>query len=192
MLAVVALLTAMTATPSVPVGGGQMLQFIAGNTSGGPGGAGGDAHGQNVYNCNVPGSCTQEQKIIGGPGGQGGAANGGTQSGSGSSSVPAVAYGGPEPIRKVVSRCSLVIAGTPQIEATHCAFDFSADTKMTALVGPSVNGKYTYKVTWLPKGDGTAQAWLQGGTKSAVRELGLLHRNGACWTSDEVRVCAWK
>lgn len=194
MLAKTTLLTVISAIPSEYIGTTfddksvtENILFVR-DTQGGAGGNGGSAGAQNVYICNVPGSCPQN--VNGGAGGAGGNATG-RSAGQGNGSVSG-SYSDPSLKKSRISRCTLDIAGKTEVDATGCDFEFSETTKLSSFRGPSVNQKYIYKVIWQPNGDGTAQAVLQGGTTTNERGLGLLRKEGACWVNNTVRVCAWR
>lgn len=191
MIACVALLCALATSTGETLGDATIFQ-VNDQTSGGNGGRGGSAESKVVIECKVAGACPIEHKAIGGNGGPGGSAYGGARPAP--SPGPVVARDEEPPIRSTISRCSLEIGGKTEIAARDCAFALSPLSKKTSVSAPSTNRKYRYTVTWLPRGDGTAAAFIEGGTTRAVRELGTLISKGACWVKgdDTVKVCAWK
>jgi hypothetical protein len=186
MLTMVALLAVITAPADSAAKSGRIM--LVGETIGGKAGDGGSAQNKTYLQCNVPGACPVYEKAQGGAGGAGGNANG-----NGSSNDKVVAHD-LEPVGPAskISRCSLEIAGKMQIDANGCSYARTVSSNWNKLQGPSVNGKYSYTITWLVQGNGVAEASLSGGTTNNQRSLGLLHKDGACWTNSQVKLCAWK
>jgi len=152
--------------------------------SAGNGGQGGNV----IYNIII-------QPSQGGAGGNGGDIRSGAGKGPVKESTPGLAAIAPPPsVASVPStgRCTLSIAGEPVVDHKDCQFDKS--DKHFAFTAESLNQKYTYTAKVSYNEDKTGQGTLSGGKSKAVRDLGRMSRDKACWINQDesVRLCAWR
>lgn len=150
--------------------------------AGGAGGAGGNASA--TYNI-----------IIGGAPQGGAGGNGGNASGSPNPAIKNVNAPAPapmKPIKAVISRCLLEIAGKPVVDNSGCGFEKS--DKKVSFYGSDAKG-LPYVTTVVTNADmTTGQGYLAGGRTASSRSLGTMTMQGPCWRSMDgsVRVCGWK
>ena len=161
---------------------GKCIDQVVAETSGGAGGSGGNANA--TYNW-----------YIGGPkAGDGG--GGGNASGSGGgirpANLPSNAPAPTKPIKAVISRCTLEIAGKAVVDNAGCGFE--KNEKKMSFFGSDAKG-LRYITTVIPNQDmTTGQGYLAGGRTASSRPLGTMTKEGPCWRSmdQSVRVCGWK
>lgn len=155
--------------------------------SGGAGGSGGNTGGAN-YTIIING---QQQA---GSGGSGGNATGSGSPSSGIKPVnlPSASPAPSKPIKAVISRCTLEIAGKAVVDNAGCGFE--KNEKKMSFFGSDAKG-LRYITTVIPNQDmTTGQGYLAGGRTASSRSLGTMTKEGPCWRSmdQSVRVCGWK
>lgn len=168
------------------VDGKCVVQVAASGGAGGSGGNTGGAHYTIIIN-------GQQQAGSGGSGGNAsGSGSGSGPPSSGIKNVNATAPTAMKPIKAVISRCTLEIAGKSVVDNAGCGFE--KNEKKMSFFGADAKG-LRYITTVIPNQDmTTGQGYLAGGRSASSRSLGTMTKEGPCWRSmdQSVRVCGWR